>query len=83
MYYEFIDDRHIPLVSLAAIDIGTSLILCGWEKWDNFEGIIASAIFTFTLVAVSYISKAKFIPYGRCGKPYSWRLFSNPLDHWL
>ena len=64
MYYEFIDDRHIPLASLAAIDIGISLILCGWEKWDNFEGIIASAIFTFTLVAVSYISKAKFIPYG-------------------
>ncbi|MCL0105308.1 zinc ribbon domain-containing protein, partial [Dehalococcoidia bacterium] len=64
MYYEFIDDRHIPLASLAAIDIGTSLILCGWEKWDNFEGIFASAIFTFTLIAVSYISKNKFIPYG-------------------
>ena len=64
MYYEFIDDRHIPLASLAVIDIGTSLILCGWEKWDNSEGIIASAIFTSTLIAASYISKNRFIPYG-------------------
>ena len=64
MYHEFIDERHFPLVSLAIIDIVISIILCGWEKWDNFEGMTAAALFTITLVAASYISKNRFVPYG-------------------
>ena len=64
MYREFIDERHFPLVSLAIIDIVISIILCGWEKWDNFEGMTAAALFTITLVAASYISKNRFVPYG-------------------